>query len=105
MDQGRNRLVQSREAWNEDRTPWRTHIFLSVAHLNTDHHTHLRVAQVWDVLHLCAFYTSFTHIIFHRPLFDVLTPFPSFLFHATSIDTELTAAYNPLAPLRQRDAV
>ena len=34
---------------SEDRTPCRTHIFLSVAHLITDHHTHLRVAQVWDV--------------------------------------------------------
>ena len=36
----------------EDRTPCRTHIFLSVAHSITDHRTHLRVAQVWDVLHL-----------------------------------------------------
>ena len=41
-------------AQNEDRTPRRTHIFLSVAHLITDRHTHLRAAQVWDVLHLCA---------------------------------------------------
>ena len=40
---------------SEDRPLRRTHIFLSVAHLFTDQHTHLRVAQVWDVLHLCAF--------------------------------------------------
>ena len=33
-------------------TPRRTHIFLNVTHVITDHHTHLRVAQVWDVLHL-----------------------------------------------------
>ena len=39
---------------SEDRTPLRTHIFLSIAHLITDHHTHLRSAQVWDVLHFCA---------------------------------------------------
>ena len=36
---------------SEDRTLRRTHFFLSVSHLITDHHTHLRVAQVWDVLH------------------------------------------------------
>ena len=39
---------------SEDRTLRRTHFFLSVSHLITDHHTHLRVAQVWDVLHRCA---------------------------------------------------
>ena len=60
----------------EDRTPCRTHIFLSVAHLITDHHMHLRVAQVWDVL--CASKRSPTHNMCHRPLLDVPDPFPSF---------------------------
>ena len=49
---------------SEDRTPCRTHIFLSVARF--DHHTHLRVAQGLD------------GSMFHRPLFDVLDPFLSF---------------------------
>ena len=45
-----------------------------------DQHTHLRVAQVWDVLHLCASEKSSTHNMFHRPLLDVPDPCPSFCF-------------------------
>ena len=56
----------------------RRHIFLSAAHSITDHQTHLRVAQVWDVLHLCASLKSSTRNLFHRPLLDVPDPFPSF---------------------------
>ena len=62
----------------EDRTPRRTHIFLTAAHLITDHHTHMRVAQVWDVLHLCASEQSSTHNMFHRPLLDVPDTCPFF---------------------------
>ena len=50
----------------------RTHIFLSVAHLITDHHTHLRAAQVWDVLHLKKVIHS-QHVSL-----EVLDPLPSF---------------------------
>ena len=50
--------------------------FFCVAHLITNHHTHLRVTQVWNVWHLCASYKSSTHNMFHRPL--VLDPFLSF---------------------------
>ena len=53
--------------------------------LVTDHHTHLRVAQVWDVLHLCAFKKSSTHIMFHRPLLDVPDPLSSLWFHVTDL--------------------
>ena len=72
-------------------TPCRTHIFLSAAHMITDHHTHLRVAQVWDVLPVCSSRKSSAHNMFHRPLLDVLDPFPSFFFHTTSDNTDFTA--------------
>ena len=58
--------------------PCRTHMFLSVAHMFTDHHTHLRMAQVWNVLLACASQKSSVHNMFHRPLLDVPDPFPSF---------------------------
>ena len=72
----RHQRVSCTRLGGEDRTPRRTHV-LCVAHLITDHHTRLRVAQVWDVLHFCASQKSSTHNMFHRPLFDVPDPFPS----------------------------
>ena len=36
-------LTDQRKLQDEDKTPCRTHIFLSAAHIN--HHTHMRVAQ------------------------------------------------------------
>ena len=66
---------------SEDRTLYRTHIFLSVAHL--DQHTHLRVApgpggsSLRCVALLCIL-KVINHNMFHRPLLDVLDPSPSF---------------------------
>ena len=66
---------------SEDRTPRRTHIFLGVvcvAHLSPSH-THACGSRFHRscVLSLCAPEKSSTHIMFHRPLLDVLDPFPS----------------------------
>ena len=53
LDKG-TAMVERRTDKNTHKTPRRTHIFLSVAHLITDHHTHVRLAQVLDAVHLCA---------------------------------------------------
>ena len=58
-------------------------------------------AQFWDVLHLCASLKSSTHNMFHRPLFGVPDPFPSFCSTPPSVYTDSCAYdWNQEIPLR-----
>ena len=72
--------------FDEDRTPRRTHIFLSVVHAAACGSS--LTAHVWDVLHLCAPQKSSTHSMDHS--LTCLTHFHH-LFHATSFYIDSTA--------------
>ena len=79
----------------EDRTPRRTHIFLSlvrVPHMTALSHIHARMslkAQAHDMIESVAQLRAFLKVIHSQSMFQ--RPISIILFHATAVDTELTA--------------
>ena len=75
---------------DEDRTPCRhAHFSQCGALVHTDHHTHLRVAQVWGVLHVCRHLKShpLTTCFIESHSWMCLKPISFLLFHATWNDS------------------